>query len=51
MFKELGSEKAMVVHGLDGLDEISLSDNTLINELKDNKVLEYSFDQETMVMI
>ncbi|MDC2979164.1 anthranilate phosphoribosyltransferase, partial [Pelagibacteraceae bacterium] len=42
--KELGSEKAMVVHGLDGLDEISLSDNTLINELKDNKVLEYSFD-------
>ena len=42
--KELGSEKAMVVHGLDGLDEISLSDKTLINELKDNKVLEYSFD-------
>ena len=42
--KELGSEKAMVVHGLDGLDEISLSDNTLINELKDNKVLEYSFN-------
>ena len=42
--KELGSEKAMVVHGLDGLDEISLSENTLINELKDNKVLEYSFD-------
>ena len=42
--KELGSKKAMVVHGLDGLDEISLSDNTLINELKDNKVLEYSFD-------
>ena len=34
----------MVVHGLDGLDEISLSENTLINELKDNKVLEYSFD-------
>ncbi len=42
--KELGSEKAIVVHGLDGLDEISLSDNTLINELKDNKVLEYTFN-------
>ena len=42
--KDLGSEKAIVVHGLDGLDEISLSDNTYINELKDNKVLEYTFD-------
>ncbi len=42
--KELGSENALVVHGLDGLDEISLSDNTFINELKDNKILEYTFD-------
>ena len=42
--KELGSEKALVVHGLDGLDEISLSDNTYINELRDNKVLEYTLD-------
>ena len=42
--KDLGSERAIVVHGLDGLDEISLSENTLINELKDNKILEYTFD-------
>ena len=42
--KELGSEQAIVVHGLDGLDEISLSDNTYINELRDNKILEYTFD-------
>ena len=42
--KELGSEKAIVVHGLDGLDEISLSDKTYINELNDNKILEYTFD-------
>ncbi len=42
--RDLGSEKAIVVHGLDGLDEISLSDNTYINELKDNRVLEYTFD-------
>ena len=42
--KELGSEKAMVVHGLDGLDEISLSENTYINELSDNKIVEYTFD-------
>ena len=42
--KELGSERALVVHGLDGLDEISLSDKTLINELKDNKINEFIFD-------
>ncbi len=42
--KDLGSEKALVVHGLDGLDEISLSDKTYINELKDSKILEYIFN-------
>ncbi len=42
--KELGSKRAFVVHGLDGLDEISLSDKTLINELKDNKINEFIFD-------
>ncbi len=42
--KELGSERALVVHGLDGLDEISLSDKTLVNELKDNKINEFIFD-------
>ena len=42
--KDLGSERAIVVHGLDGLDEISLSDKTIINELKDNKIKEYLFD-------
>ncbi len=42
--KDLGSEKAIVVHGLDGLDEISLSDSTYINELKDSKITEYTFD-------
>ena len=33
-----------VTVGLDGLDEISLSENTLINELEDNKILEYIFN-------
>ena len=42
--KELGSERAVVVHGLDGLDEISLSQKTLINELKNNQVKEYIFN-------
>ncbi len=42
--KELGSERAVVAHGLDGLDEISLSEKTLINELKNNQVKEYIFN-------
>ena len=42
--KELGSERALVVHGLDGLDEISLSDKTYINELKEDKITEFIFD-------
>ena len=42
--KELGSERAMIVHGNDGLDEITLTDNTLIAELKNNQIKEYVFD-------
>ncbi len=42
--KDLLSERALVVHGLDGLDEISLSDNTYINELKNGNISEYIFD-------
>ncbi len=42
--KELGAEKALVVYGLDGLDEITLSDKTYVNELKDNKIIEFIFD-------
>mgnify|MGYP001261249796 CR=1 FL=1 len=42
--KELGSHKAMVVHGIDGLDEITLTTNTLIVELKNNTIEEYIFN-------
>ena len=42
--KELGSERAMVVHGDDGLDEISLSGVTLISELKNGIIKEYIFN-------
>ncbi len=37
----LGSERVMVVHGKDGLDEISLAGETWIGELKDGAVREY----------
>jgi len=32
----------LVVHGADGMDEISISDGTYIAELKDGKVSEYT---------
>jgi anthranilate phosphoribosyltransferase len=39
---ELGSRHVLVVHGADGMDEISISDGTYIAELKDGKVSEYT---------
>ena len=42
----LGSNHALVVHGKDGLDEISLSDETQVWELKDGSVSEYTITPE-----
>jgi anthranilate phosphoribosyltransferase len=39
---ELGSRHVLVVHGADGMDEISISEGTYIAELKDGKVKEYT---------
>ena len=39
---ELGSNHVLVVHGADGMDEISISDGTYIAELKDGKINEYT---------
>ena len=41
VLQRLGSRRALVVHGLDGLDEVSLCGETLIGELKDGQILEY----------
>lgn len=38
---QLGTEQAMVVHGEDGLDEITLTGKTYVAELKDGKLREY----------
>jgi anthranilate phosphoribosyltransferase len=38
VLKELGIKKALVVHGLDGLDEISTVGETQVSELKDGKI-------------
>lgn len=44
VLKELGTDRAIVVHGKDGLDEISLSGTSFIAELKDHKIIEYILD-------
>lgn len=42
----LGSRHVLVVHGSDGMDEISISAPTFVAELKDGKVHEYSIQPE-----
>ncbi len=44
VLKQLGSERALVVHGADGIDEISISGTTRISELKDGTIRTYDFD-------
>ena len=44
VLQALGSERVMIVHGEDGLDEITLSGDTLVAELKDGQIREYRLD-------
>lgn len=44
VLSNLGVKRGMVVHGLDGLDEISLTDNTRVCEIKDGVLTSYTLD-------
>ena len=46
VLKNLGSARAMVVHGLEGLDEISLCGPTKVAELRDGQIKEYILEPE-----
>ncbi|NIO11034.1 MAG: anthranilate phosphoribosyltransferase [Deltaproteobacteria bacterium] len=46
VLKNLGTVRAMVVHGEEGLDEISLCGPTKISELRNNQVTTYSLSPE-----
>ena len=48
VLKNLGSVRAMVVHGLEGLDEISLCGPTQVAELRDGEVREYRVEPEEL---
>ena len=41
VLKNLGLKHALVVHGLDGLDEITTTGESLVSELKDNNIKSY----------
>ncbi|WP_169999865.1 anthranilate phosphoribosyltransferase [Campylobacter sp. RM9328] len=43
---KLGRKHALVVHGMDGMDEITLCDETLVHEVRDGKILEYRITPE-----
>jgi len=42
VLQRLGSRHVLVVHGADGMDEISIGDSTDIAELKDGEIVEYT---------
>ena len=44
VLRELGSTHCMVVHGSDGLDELTLAGTTRVSELKDGTVRTYDVD-------
>lgn len=46
--KELGHERALVVHGRPGMDEISPLDTTVIHELRDGEVRQYEVRPESL---
>ena len=46
VLNNLGVKSAMVVYGLDGMDEISASDKTAVCELKDGKTMTYELSPE-----
>ena len=46
VLQELGAERALVVWGRDGMDEISLGAATMVGELRDGKVREYEIHPE-----
>jgi anthranilate phosphoribosyltransferase len=44
VLRDLGSRRALVVHGFDGLDEITLTSETQVSELKKDSVTSFTID-------
>lgn len=50
VMERLGAKHVMVVHGKDGMDEVSLGAATMVGELKDGKISEYEIHPEDFGM-
>ena len=50
VLQRLGSRHALTVHGMEGLDEISVSGPTMIGELKEGRISEYTVHPEQFNM-
>lgn len=48
VLQKLGSEHVMVVHGADGMDEISFTGTTYVAELKNGRIAEYMLNPEQL---
>jgi anthranilate phosphoribosyltransferase len=46
VLQRLGAQRALVIWGRDGMDEISLGASTMVGELRDGHVLEYEIEPE-----
>ena len=46
VLKNLGTRRAFIVHGLDGLDEITITTDTKVSELRNNEIKTYSIKPE-----
>ncbi|MDE2598354.1 MAG: anthranilate phosphoribosyltransferase [Rhodocyclaceae bacterium] len=48
VMQRLGAEHVLIVHGKDGMDEISLGASTMVGELKNGEVSEYEIHPEDL---
>ncbi len=46
VLKDIGSDHVFVVHGKDGMDEMTLTTKTIVAELKNGVIKEYEFDPQ-----
>ncbi len=48
VLKNLGTERAMIVHGLDGLDELTVTDRSKVTELEQGSIKTYYIQPEDL---